>query len=178
MFSEERYRAITFGNIARSDTEINNCPVLKQRQIFHGAPQMSFEDELKELISNANAGQEQQDKALGDFRLAWSDVKLNIVKPVLDRAAKLLEDDSQFSASVELHNGSISLKLRSKSSHPKQRASYELKFSATEETQTIGSIYVASEVVPESFTLDKFGQPTVENKVKEFLFAVLGQSLR
>lgn len=135
---------------------------------------MSFEDELKELISNATAGKQQREKAQSDFRAAWSGVKLNIVRPVLDQAAKLLEGQSQLSASVELHNGSISLKLQAISPDPKRRATYELKFSSMEETQEIGTIYAAPNVVSESFTLDNFDQQTVESKVKEFLSAALG----
>jgi hypothetical protein len=165
MFLRERYRAITLGNIARSDTKINF-----KTGYFSGSGAMSFEDELKQLISDAQNEAERRKTGISDFRNRWQEVRQTIVQPALQKGAKALEIYSvRFSAMTELHNGSISLKVGPKGS--KDVVTNQLTFSPIDEKLQIQASYRNSE--PETFTLDKLDQQSVENKIKEFFTAIL-----
>jgi hypothetical protein len=134
---------------------------------------MSFEDDLKELIFDAQAEAERRNQVLIEFRNSWQWAKNNTVKPVLDKTVKVLEAHSKFSAKVELRNGSIYLKMGPKSD-PKQPVTNELRFAPNEETREIECMYANPDLVLESFSLDSLDASTVESKVKEFLSAALG----
>jgi hypothetical protein len=134
---------------------------------------MNFEDELKELIHNARveAGQKSQD--LLRFRDAWQKTKMQTVKPLLDQAAKALQIYAQRNATVELRNGSIFLTVGYKDGS-RDVVTNQLSFSANEEKREIECSYRNPQPVDEGFTLDKLDQTAVQNKIKEFLRAVLG----
>lgn len=134
---------------------------------------MSFEDELKQLISDATAAQERRNQELSAFDAAWQTTKLDVVKPALERAVKALEGYPQFGAEVEMRNGSILLKIKPKT-NTKARLISDLKFSPNKETLEIECMYAVPDIVLESFTLDSLDQRTVETKIKQFLSAALG----
>jgi hypothetical protein len=133
---------------------------------------MSFEDELKELISNARAEAERKNKDLLRFREAWHQTKMQTVKPLLEQAAKALQIYAQRNATVELRNGSIYLTVGYKDGS-RDVTTHQLFFSANEENEEIKCSYGNPET-DESFTLDKLDQTAVQNKIKEFVSAVLG----
>jgi hypothetical protein len=131
---------------------------------------MSFEDELKELISNAQAHKEGQNQQVSDFLTHWHKTKMEIVKPAMDTAAKVLRiDHFRLDGRSELRNSSIHLEVGPKQSNS---VTNELIFSPNKEKLVIDCTYKNAD--KESFTLDSLDRLTVERKIKEFLSAVLG----
>lgn len=136
---------------------------------------MSFEDELKELISGIQSDRERQNQELLAFRNDWQLTKLNTVKPTLDQGVQALKIYAQAQATTELRNGSIRLSV-GRAARGTFTVINELVFSPNEDKLEIECSYTGS--VVESFTLDSLDVPTVQRKVKEFIPAVLAIVLR
>jgi hypothetical protein len=136
---------------------------------------MSFEDELKELISGIQSDRERQNRELAAFRDSWQQTKLTTVKPTLDQGAQALKLYGQVVAAAELRNGSIRLSV-GRASRDIFTEINALVFSPNADKREIECSYKGSDI--ESFTLDNLDVSTVQRKVKEFISAVLGHDLR
>jgi hypothetical protein len=129
---------------------------------------MSFEDDLKAIIEEAQEGRKQEDQETRDFQSAWEDKRKAVVFPVLRTAVAVLTPRFH-GADTEMRNGSS---IRLEAHWNGSAFLHSLTFRADKERREVeySSSFQGDE--KEWFTLDGLDQEAVEAKVRKFVKAI------